>query len=82
MPQLNSYPEWKTITQSGLETPVWEMEPKAFPNTHDLIWFDLIFSRIQYNKWICRDQNLICVKISQNKILFVLKSRKTKSYLC
>ena len=36
----------KTITQSGLKTPVWEMEPKAFPNTHDLIWFDLIFSKI------------------------------------
>ena len=42
--ELNSYPGWKTISHSGFETLGWEMEPKAFPNTHDLIWFDLICS--------------------------------------
>ena len=25
------------------------MEPKAFPKTHDLIWFDLIWFDLKYN---------------------------------
>ena len=45
----------KTVNKSGLKkpglgTPGCRMEPKAFPNAHDLIWFNLLFMKTKNRK--------------------------------